>query len=146
MSVAENNAVLQPGRKHIYISRQRSARRKIVNQQEVESLLFQLGFEEVFAERLDFNGQHALFSQAKMVCGVHGAGLSNLFFCPPGAGCVELHGTPVRDAIQYWSIAEAAGMNYAVVAGRRQGSGHNDDDLIVDVAELSKAVHFMLSR
>lgn len=135
----------QLGQKKIYLSRQQASRRKIANQKEVEAFLFAQGFEEAFCERLNFAQQQAVFANAKIVCGVHGAGFANLYFCPPGSGCVEIHGAPVRDALQYWSIADSAGLKYAVVAGKRQGTGHNDDDLSVDVAELSKAIDTVLA-
>ena len=145
LSTQHGNGCQPMAQKKIYVSRQSASRRKIVNQQEVEAFLFKSGFEEVFPEKLNFAEQHALFSQAKIVCGVHGAGFANLLFCPRGAGCIEIHGIPVRDAVHYWSIADSAGLNYAVVACKRQGGGHNDDDLRVDVAELAKAIDCVLS-
>lgn len=132
--------------RRIYVSRQGGSARRIVNEADVHSVLHEFGFEEVRSEDLSFQEQVNLFHGASSVVGVHGAGLTNLIFCPHGTSVVEIHGNPVRSAKQYWSIADACGLRYGVVAGTRQGGEGNNCDLVVDPADLRAALGGILGE
>lgn len=84
------------GPRRIYVSRQRT-RRKILNGQEVARVLSDFGFEEVFAEELDFAAQVRLFSGCEAIFGAHGAGTMNALFAPAGAALIEAFNPPVWD-------------------------------------------------
>ncbi|MEQ6121918.1 glycosyltransferase family 61 protein [Reichenbachiella sp. MALMAid0571] len=68
--------------KNIYISRGKALKRKIINEQEVLNVLLRHNFISVELESLPFTDQVSLFNNAEVVCGVHGAGLSNMIFSP----------------------------------------------------------------
>lgn len=78
-----------PGRK-LYVSRKKSAKRKISNEEDVEAALRSKGFLIVYAEELDFLEQIKRFSSAQMVVGVHGAGLANIVWCSMGTPILEI--------------------------------------------------------
>jgi len=48
------------------------------------------GWAIIQAEKLSFREQIALFAGARAVCAVHGAGLTNLLWSPPGCHVLEL--------------------------------------------------------
>ena len=50
----------------------------------------QRGWTAVDPETLPLAQQIQLFSSARAVCGVHGAGLTNMVWCPPGCRIIEL--------------------------------------------------------
>lgn len=77
-------------RRNIYISRRFSKGRKLVNESQILPLLAQHGYEVVHAEQLTFSAQVELFASAKKIIALHGAGLANLVFAPPGARVMEL--------------------------------------------------------
>lgn len=60
----------------IYISRSKS-RRSVSNEKKIEDYLLNRGFRIIHAEDLTFSEQVELFSGAKLVIGIHGAGLTH---------------------------------------------------------------------
>lgn len=66
--------------KYIYISRKKATVRRVVNEDEVVSVLKGYGFIEYCLEDLSFIQQIELFYDAVIVVGSHGAGFTNLVF------------------------------------------------------------------
>lgn len=78
----------------IYISRSRASHRRIANELPLSDSLRGIGFQVVYAEELSFREQVELFSDAKVVVSVHGAGLSNSVFMRPGGTVIEIAQRP----------------------------------------------------
>lgn len=90
---------------------QRKGTRSVSNESDLLSLLSPLGFEPVRLEQLNLKQQISLFSQAEVVIGVHGAGLSNIVFCQPESQIIEL--LPTAWALPYYeSICQYVGLRY----------------------------------
>ncbi|MDX2079832.1 MAG: glycosyltransferase family 61 protein [Terrimicrobiaceae bacterium] len=64
--------------------------RRLLNETHVAQVLVQEGFQVCRLSELSFAEQVALFSAARLVVTVHGAGLTNLVFCQKGAEIHEL--------------------------------------------------------
>jgi hypothetical protein len=64
----------------IYISRQDSGRRKILNIDELKPILQRYGFEIYNPGEMSFKNQVKLFSQADIIVGPHGGGIMNIIF------------------------------------------------------------------
>jgi len=79
----------QDGRR-LFISRSESSSRRILNEGELFEIAERFGFERVFPERLDFEGQINLFRDATHVTGALGAGLTNIIFTKPRSLLMEL--------------------------------------------------------
>ena len=75
--------------KRLYVGRLDALHRRVVNETEVARELEKEGFINVVSSRLSFAEQVQLFSDAEVIVGIHGAGLANLLFAPPGAIVVE---------------------------------------------------------
>ncbi|MEA5417267.1 glycosyltransferase family 61 protein [Synechococcus sp. BA-132 BA5] len=76
----------------IYISRRDSANsRRLINEEDFCRQLNLCGFHCVVLSELSFADQVTLFSGARMIVGVHGAGLTNLVFASPGTVVYELY-------------------------------------------------------
>lgn len=72
-----------PTRRHrIFISRERSRKRRIRNQDALLRMLARLGFEKYVLEDMTPEAQIELFYDADVVVGTHGAGLTNVLFSP----------------------------------------------------------------
>ncbi len=102
----------QPPVRKLFISRHanRADGRAINNRQEVEACFRSYGFEIVLPEELSVLAQASTFSQASVVAGVHGAGLTNLLYCSPGTKVIEFYGAHFAPC--YQAICALSGLEY----------------------------------
>ena len=95
----------------VYVSRKRSATRRIVNEDEVVDFLKERGFIIAYLEELSVKQQATLFASAQIVVAAHGAGFTNMTFCRPHTKIVELFPKScVRDC--YYVLANACKLEY----------------------------------
>ncbi|SMH34446.1 MULTISPECIES: DUF563 domain-containing protein [Cyanophyceae] len=96
----------------IYISRTDSLHvRKLLNEDYFFKLLKPIGFQIYRLSKLTFSEQVSLFSNAKMIVGVHGAGLANLVFSPSQTVVYELFSTCYQPSM-YERLSELVGLDY----------------------------------
>jgi hypothetical protein len=74
----------------IYVSRKYS-KRTPKNEHEVENLFSQKGFEIHYFEKLNVFDQIKISSSAKVMAGIHGAGLSNMVWMHKGAKVLDIY-------------------------------------------------------
>jgi capsular polysaccharide biosynthesis protein len=100
----------------IYVSRKNSKTRKIVNEDEVIKTMLKYNFTIICNEDYTFFEQVSIFSQAKYLVGIHGAGLTNMLFMQPGSTVFELikrKTNPIRHFnLLFWYIADALRHKY----------------------------------
>ena len=107
----------------IFISRARASRRRLLNEEEVWPLLRQAGFERVCLEDLSFAEQVALMRRTAVLAAPHGAGLTNMLFCPPGAHIIEIADLSFPNP-NFYALASALNHHYWLVAGEGVGECH----------------------
>ena len=100
----------------VYISRRDAVSRPLINNAELEASLLQSGFDIVATGEMTLRAQIALFANAKIVVGQHGAGLINAIFCEPGAVLIELFPEYMLQA-HFWTAASLVGARYGFVSG-----------------------------
>ena len=83
--------ILDSEPKNLWVSREKAASRRIVNEKDLDAIFKQLRIERVFPECLDFLGQLRLFGYAQSIFGPHGAGLANAMFCQMRAKIGEVY-------------------------------------------------------
>ena len=98
--------------KKIYVSRSGAARRQLKNEHEICQVLERRGFETVSFEDLSLTQQIRLASRCRVLIGLHGAGLTNMLFLPPGAHVIEIRMRGDRHNNCYFSMASALGLHY----------------------------------
>ena len=142
----------RPATARILIMRNRRGRRSIVNQHELLRALAPLGFEPVWLERLPLAEQIELFHRAECVVGPHGAGLTNLLFCRPGAVTVEIN-TPLRVLPCFAEIAQHRGLQHHLELATPVNQRHfdpvegvGDSDLLVEAAAIRQRVEWLLAN
>ncbi|BBK33110.1 uncharacterized protein DUF563 [Stella humosa] len=104
-----------PHRPHrrLFVRRGNVERRRLVDEDASARFLALHGFEAVDPGRLAFAQQAALFAEAAVVVGPHGAALANAAFMAPGGTLVEFVG---RDApTPFANLASAAGLRYGAL-------------------------------
>lgn len=119
--------------RRIYISRRPGAWRSAVNEAEVRECLEKEGFETLAAENLSLREQIQLFSETKIIVGLHGAGLINALFAPQAA-VIELIGN--YGGGEHYSLTTAFGQEYRNL----RCESRENDDVYVDTSQLLKAV------
>lgn len=131
-------------RRRIYTSRANCRWRRILNEKELIPILDEFGFEIVYLEKLSFMESVRLFESAAVVCGMHGANLSNLCFCKPGSLLIEIY-NPQQPEIYFWSVSTGANLEYSFLLGEgplsdfpdlSPGSIANHIDTVVDPKKL----------
>jgi len=107
------------GPARVYISRQR-ARRKILNDVEVDGVLREFDFQAIEPETMDFLSQVKAFSKVEAAFGVHGAGTLNTIFQPPGSVLIEAYNPEVWDHSAH-RIASMCGVRHTHFFGSNAG-------------------------
>lgn len=74
----------------IFVSRADASRRRVVNEDVIRERLINEGFEIHTLAGLSLREQQNLFSTASIICAPHGAALTNLVWCRPGAVVIDL--------------------------------------------------------
>ncbi|NER38457.1 MAG: DUF563 domain-containing protein [Oscillatoria sp. SIO1A7] len=100
----------------IYISRKSASYRRVVNEDEIISVLRKFGFVAIALENLSFREQVALLAAAKVIVSPHGAGLTNLVFCNPGAKVIEIFAR-VAVSANYWLLSNMVELDYYYLLG-----------------------------
>jgi len=108
--------------KKIYLKRK--GKREIVNGTEIENYLESLGFEAVLCENYTIAEQAAIFNNADIVIGPHGAAFTNVVFCKPGTKVIEFF-APVWINPCYWTICNEVFLKYYYLVGESDIVGAN---------------------
>lgn len=129
-----------PPFRRIYISRSRAERRRLVNEDEVWPLLRDEGFQRVHMEEIGFDAQVALMQETRCLFAPHGAGLTNMMFCPEGAQVVEI-ADPGFPNPNFYALASAMGHGYWLLPGTPLGDAHPlERDLWVEPRIVEKVL------
>jgi capsular polysaccharide biosynthesis protein len=117
--------------RRVAISRSDASSRRLVNEPQARAVLERHGFETHVTGVLDLHSQISLFSEARVIAGVHGAGLTNMVFAPPGARVFELY-TPAYKITFMQLLALACGHHHEFVPCRVIGSGPDGNPMLAD--------------
>lgn len=74
----------------IYLSRRHSTWRRLINEEEIESTLVDMGFEVVLLENHDFREQVRIFQEAAFIVAPNGSALNSLVFADTGVKALVL--------------------------------------------------------
>ena len=131
----------------IYISRGRAGRRRIVNEDEVTTVLHSFGFETIYAEELSFEQQVQVCSRVRYIVSNHGAGLTNMLFMREGGSVLELRHE--ADCINncYFTMSSALDLNYfyQTCTPQDRAADPHMAHLLVDLEQLEKNLRLLLA-
>jgi capsular polysaccharide biosynthesis protein len=111
--------------------------RPLLNEEEVVDFFQKRGWAIVDTEQLPLARQIALFARAEMICAPHGAGLTNLLWCPPGCQVLELCASTFLNGV-YEGLAEGLALRYRHLIFE----GDNTYQSRVNLAEVARALDF----
>jgi hypothetical protein len=131
----------------IYVWRLDSAARPMRNEDALVAMLACNGVVPVVLSELSLDQQIALFRDARLVIGGHGAGLANVVFCDPGAVLYELFPNHyVNPCVQL--LAQMRGLHYACdihPADPAPGQWRHEVAWSVDVDAVERRLQQILS-
>jgi capsular polysaccharide biosynthesis protein len=107
----EKKEPVKRGLNKIYVSRLFAKYRKIENENEMIEILKNRGFKIYFLENMLVKDQIELFLNASIVLGAHGAGFSNMLFCPQNILICELFSEHYHDS-SFKILANVLGLKY----------------------------------
>lgn len=125
----------------LYISRRRSAVRRIINEADLEQILRAANFQIVELEQKPWSEQIGLFSAAEVILAPHGAALANMVFAEPGTLVAEI-GTRPGYKDFYWQLAAAARLRYRFIEARPSSVAKaafravENEDMTIDPAAI----------
>jgi capsular polysaccharide biosynthesis protein len=116
----------------------------VVNEDALVSALRGLDFEVLVPGTLSFREQVAVFSEAEIVVGPHGAGLANALFMPKGSAMLELHHPDFGRLPYYERLAGTLGIHYRGLACEPAPTSR--PDMIVAVDQATETIRTLLSQ
>jgi len=121
----------------IYISRKHSGKRMILNEPEVEKLVTSFGYKVIQTEQQTIRDQVNVFSRAKRLVSIHGAGLSNMVFMPEGSSMIEIRHKVDNPMLNFfYNLAHTFNHHYYYSFGNDLG-----DSLKTELRAEDKSVH-----
>lgn len=103
-------------RDRLYITRQKTTNRRIINESELIDWLQKWGFQVVALESLSVQAQANLLASASVVISAHGGGLTNLTFCQPATKVIEIFPSQFVYPC-YWLISNHLNLDYYYITG-----------------------------
>lgn len=131
------------GSRRIFLTRRAASGRHIANNEAIMAVCRRFGFEVVMAEEMRLQTQIEVFSSARVLVAVHGAGLVNMIF-RKGAPLSVLeifpgpsyHGWDAPPPHYFW-LAQALGFAYDAVFGNGATDGSYKGSFFVDPEALA---------
>jgi len=99
----------------LYASRREQTNRRVLNEDEIEAMLAQMGFRIIVPGEMSVPAQIEAFSRARVVVAPHGAALANMVFAPPEAILVEICSSAILHMGEVRFLASAAGQQVRTV-------------------------------
>ena len=131
-------------RNRLFVRRTQTTRRRLINDEQIASSLRQRGFVCIDPGTLTFDEQVALFRDAGVVVGVHGAGLTNLLFAPEDGVLIELFYGVQQPFFR--DLALVRRIRHVPVCGTCVGDGSNaDQDFSIPTEALLKIVDRLIA-
>ncbi len=120
----------------IFIDRRDVSARHVVNNDEFCRFLEKLGFTLIIPSQLSMVETANVFRRARQIVAIHGAALSNLAFCRPGTGLLELF--PCNfDNNSFWTLSCERGVDYSFW---RSTETRGDENIVFDPHTLGAAI------
>lgn len=129
--------------RRIYVSR--AGRRRILNEEDVITLLERYGFTVVEDIPRTLSEQYAIYHNASFIIGPHGASFANVLWCQPGAHLFELFAPNyVPEYFRY--LAHVVGVDYSAYChGPIKNNHHSnvDSDIYVSTDQLERYLNVL---
>lgn len=133
----------QRGNRKLFIARRSPGYRDLLNSEEIEQVLVDDGFEIVFPEKLSFQNQVKIFSQASIIISQTGAGLTNLIFAPRGCKVFALTTKAVHNYYAFNMLADACQVELKYILGEPVAESNQyqvHEDFVIPIDLVRNAI------
>jgi capsular polysaccharide biosynthesis protein len=128
-----------------YISRRKASFRKLINENDLESLLKRFGFEIIVCEDMNLSDQIKILSETKILLGVHGGGLTNMLFMNTQSKILELRAEGDTHNNCYFLLASAMGVDYYYIKCKSTSSWIQTSDFVADIEKVQSLLESLMS-
>jgi len=128
----------------IFISRKKCGRRRLINEDAAFVELERFGFRRIFFEEMSFREQVRYAAQAKVICGLHGAGFTNMMFSESRQKIIEIL-SPRKDQIHYKLLASKLGHLHRQYDSVEEIESCNESDYKLEPNSFSKFIQQCLA-
>ena len=115
---------------YIWVSRQKSKKRKIANYAEVKEIINRNGFKIVEFEELSFKEQLIISNNAEVIAGIHGAGLSHMFYSKNIKKLIEIRVSDDDKNNCFYSMASSLNIDYYYFKCECEGNPYHSDYIL----------------
>nr|WP_294792416.1 glycosyltransferase family 61 protein [uncultured Mucilaginibacter sp.] len=135
----------------VYVSRRKSRRRTVMNEDDVIEVMKAYGFDIVYNEEYSFTQQVLLYAKVRHLVSIHGAGLTNMMFMPPESVVFEFHKRQTNATDQhsliFWYMADALGHRYYQQMCEPVNTSEDffEADMVVDISLLKRNMKAIFS-
>jgi hypothetical protein len=134
----------------LYISREKTRMRRVLNEDELFSLLADHGFQKVLLEDYSVSEQIELFRSTRYIVSPHGAGLTNILFCSPGTSLLEIFPRGGLHSSAFMRLATLLDIDYSFFCGRSVENkaslkNPNNADISCDMQQFAPFLKAFLS-
>ncbi|HBT93785.1 MAG TPA: hypothetical protein DEB23_05950 [Chitinophagaceae bacterium] len=121
----------------LFINRKESSGRTIANFKDLEPILLKLHFTILYLEDLTVAEQIEIFSMAKIIVGIHGAGLTNFIFSyKNNPKILEITAADFIPTHYYW-LAQSFVFSYNLFLGGKTRLSESQIKFDVDIMRLT---------
>ena len=136
------------GPRRLYVTREGAGTRRLLNEEALAGMLgSEFGFERVRNESLSLAEQAALYRNAEIVLGPHGAGLTNVVFARKPRALIELYHSFPQPF--FATLAGALDLKYAAIEGSADPAtaapGSDEADFTVEMERVRTAIARLLA-
>jgi capsular polysaccharide biosynthesis protein len=122
----------------IYISREKSKYRKIINEDELVKLLAKKGYKKILMEDYSFLDQLSIIRKAKYIIGCHGAGLGNALFAKERVKLYEFNSKKGNACYEYGFTNNIDHVSHKKILCELDGDNTHIANMKVDLKKLEK--------
>jgi capsular polysaccharide biosynthesis protein len=130
------NISLPTAYRKLYISRSKQAIRKVINEEEVQSLVKNYGYEVIYPEDYSFEEQVKLFAGCKTMIGLTGSGLTNMLFMQAESTVLEFKMKGDEHNLHYFSMSSGLHLDYYYLLCTVEGKDRFSGEFQVDIPAL----------
>ncbi|MEO8474624.1 MAG: glycosyltransferase family 61 protein [Chryseolinea sp.] len=111
----------------VFVSRKKSRLRFIKNNEEIVNICKQHSFMIVDNDDLSYDDQVKLYNRADLIVGIHGSGLTNLYFRNDLCKILEIFPSPNLNYLpfHYVMLAKMKGFEYHAILGENEGDDYS---------------------